>query len=215
MENNIFKKIDNIVKNFKNKLGRQKVGVFVSGGIDSSIIATLVFKHFKNPTLISLQTKHSKDKPFVELLGKFLKSKPEFCKVKKKEVEKIKPEIEKILKEKNIKPLKVHIPIATSFYFLCKKAKELKIKHIFTGQGPDVLFAGYHKYEKIPLNKLNEEIKKDLSLLEIDKRRDNAIAKIFEITLYNPYLEKEFVDLALKIPAGEKIKFIQGKRVEK
>ncbi len=215
MEEGILKKLNKIVKNFKAKLEEQKVGIFVSGGIDSSIIATLVFKNFKNATLISLETKYSKDKPYVELLSKFLKTKPVFYKAEKEEIEKAKPKIEKILKEKRIEPLKVHLPIATSFYFLCKKANELGIKHVFTGQGPDILFAGYHKYEKVPLDKLNKEIEKDLPLLEIDKRRDNATAKIFGIILYNPYLEKEFVNLALKIPAEEKIKFIQGKRVEK
>ncbi len=215
MEESILKNLNKIVKNFKAKLKEQKVGVFVSGGIDSSIIATLVFKNFKNVTLISLQTKYSKDKPYVELLRKFLKTKPVFYKLEKEEIEKAKPEIEKILKEKRIEPLKVHLPIATSFYFLCKKANDLGIKRALTGQGPDILFAGYHKYEKVPLDKLNEEIKKDLPLLEIDKSRDNAIAKIFGITLYNPYLEKEFVDLALKIPAEEKIRFLKGKRVEK
>ncbi len=207
--------LTHIISNHKTTLTDYPVAVFVSGGIDSSIIATLVFKNFKNVTLTSLETKYSKDKPYVELLGKFLKTKPAFYKAERDEIKKVKSEIEKILKENNIEPLKVHLPIAASFYFLCKKANELGIKHVFTGQGPDILFAGYHKYKKVPLDKLNKEIKKDLPLLEIDKRRDNAIAKIFGISLYNPYLEKEFIDLALKIPAEEKVKFIKGKRVEK
>lgn len=215
MDKRILEQLELIIKKFKEKLKLSPVAVFVSGGIDSSIIATLVFKHFKNADILSLETEFSKDKPYVELLGKFLNTKPHFVFVKKEDIKKIKPEIEKILKREKIEPLKVHLPIATSFYFLCQKANELGIKHVFTGQGPDILFAGYHKYIKVPLENLNKQIKKDLPLLEIDTKRDNVIANIFGVKLSNPYLEKEFIELALKIPPEEKIKFVKGNRVEK
>lgn len=213
--NKIINTLNKIISDHKQVLKNTPIGVFVSGGIDSSIIATLVSKNFKDITLISLITNHSKDKPYVESLAKFLKKPLVFAKADKEKINKIKPKIEKILKEEKIEPIKVHLPIATSFYFLCQKANELNIKHVFTGQGSDILFAGYHKYKNIPIEKLNEEIKKDLKLLEIDKKRDNALAKIFGIKLYNPYLENEFVELALKIPAEEKVKIVKENRVEK
>ena len=49
-------------------------------------------------------------------------------------------------------------------------------------------------------------IKKDLPLLEIDKRRDSAVAEYFDLKLINPFLEKDFIKLALQIPANYKIK---------
>ena len=45
-------------------------------------------------------------------------------------------------------------------------------------------------------------------LLEIDKKRDGIVAKNFGLTLYNPYLEKEFVDFCLTIP--QKFKLQKG-----
>jgi hypothetical protein len=55
--------------------------------------------------------------------------------------------------------------------------------------------AGYHKYKNISKNNINEEIKKDLPLLEIDKKRDSGVAKFFNIKLVNPYLEKDLLTL--------------------
>ncbi|MCS7093299.1 MAG: asparagine synthase C-terminal domain-containing protein [Patescibacteria group bacterium] len=96
-----------------------------------------------------------------------------------------------------------------------KKVKASGISYLFTGQGPDVLLAGYHMYQKIPLEFLNQEIASDLYLLEIDKKRDQAIADFFDITLINPYLEKEMIDFCLKLPPEFKINQIEGKNYEK
>ena len=90
MKESILKNLNKIVKNFRSTLGNQKIGVFASGGIDSSIIATLVFKNFKNATLISLETDYSKDKPYIELLSRFLKTKPVFLQTSESSLSKFK-----------------------------------------------------------------------------------------------------------------------------
>ena len=53
---------------------------------------------------------------------------------------------------------------------------------------------------------MENEIKKDLVLLETDKKRDGAMANHFGITLLNPYLEQDFVDFSLSVPSELKLK---------
>ena len=106
--------------------------------------------------------------------------------------------IKQLLKNEGVEINIMQVSLAAGYFTIFKKAQELGITHIFTGQGPDILLGGYHKYESV--TNINEEIKKDLPLLEIDKKRDGAMAKHFGITLINPYLENTFIDFALAIP---------------
>ena len=57
-----------------------------------------------------------------------------------------------------------------------------------------------------PYKVLESEIKKDLILLETDKKRDGAMASYFGLTLLNPYLEQDFVEFSLTMPAELKLK---------
>ncbi|GIW63133.1 MAG: hypothetical protein KatS3mg090_0959 [Patescibacteria group bacterium] len=197
----------NLLKNIiKKQIKTNKTqAVFVSAGVDSSIIAKLVCKLNNKAKLITLITDKSKDLPFIKILADHLDKKIEFINVTNKDIAKETPKLKKLLTESKINPLAVHLPIAVGFYFLCYKAKQLKIDQVFTGQGPDVLFAGYHRYQNLSLKLLNKQIKQDLNLLKIDQTRDNLIAKLFEIKLINPYLDSEFVEFSFKLSPEYKI----------
>lgn len=202
-------------KNYQKKFSSQKVGVFVSGGIDSSIIAYFTSKYFKKITLFTLNTKEAKDLPFVKLLNQKLKQKLIVINFDEEVILKIKKLVSESLKENGIETTPTQISLGCAFYLLCQKAKNEKIAIVFSGQGPDVLFAGYYRYKNFPLAKLNEKIKTDLFLLKKDKTRDESIANFLNIQLIHPYLEKEFVDFALKVPPELKIGKIKNEIYEK
>lgn len=209
--NNLFKKYQ------KNS---DSPGVLLSGGIDSSTITQLINKNFNDYTILSFGTDKSKDKIFVELFCKNINKNFEWLNIDSQNISDNKKIIIDLLKENNVETNTMQISLATGYFLIFKKAKELRINTIFTGQGPDILLAGYNKYKKISVDKINEDIKNDLPLLDIDGRRDNAMANHFGIKLINPYLEKEFVDLCLKIPAKYKLnnnveKYILRKFAEK
>lgn len=181
-------------------------GVLLSGGIDSSTITQLVNKYFKKNTILSFGTNKTKDKPFVELFCR--KNNQDFIwlEIDKENISANKKIVIELLNENNIDTNTMQISLATGYFLIFKKAHDLGIKTIFTGQGPDILLGGYNMYKKINVEDINAKIEKDLPLLEVDGNRDNAMANYFGIKLINPYLEKEFIELSLKIPGQYKIK---------
>ena len=193
--------LDKLFTDYAKEISKQKVGIIASGGIDSSIIAVYVKKYFHDFTLITLHTSKGVDLPFLHLLAKNLNKKPIIIKTNKEEVNKIKKEIEQLLNNAQIEVNKMQIALASAFYFLLREAKKRKITYIFTGQGPDVLLAGYFKYKNLTQQNLKSTIIKDIPLLKIDEKRDGAIAKKWGVKLINPYLEKEFINFALTIPS--------------
>ncbi|MBI4973843.1 hypothetical protein HZC27_04505 [Candidatus Roizmanbacteria bacterium] len=173
-------------------------GLLLSGGIDSSTIAYFVSSYFKKYTILSMGTNNTKDRVFIDIVSQHLKKSYTWVEITKEDVLQFNIIIEQMLRENNIDVSLMQRSLALGYFLIFKKAQELGVTHIFTGQGPDILLGGYHKYESV--TNINEEIKKDLPLLEIDKKRDGAMASHFGITLINPYLEKKFVDFALTIP---------------
>lgn len=206
---------DQIFSSYQNKIKNQKIAVLVSGGIDSSIIAFFCKKYFSKITLYALSTPKSSDKKYVQLIAQFLNQPYKEVVVNESEIKNSITTARSVLINNGLKIDQVHLPLAIAFYLMLKRIKDDEIKIVFTGQGPDILFAGYHLYQNIPLENLNEKIKNDLSLLEIDKKRDAAVANFFDLQLINPYLEKQFVDFALTVPPELKINFINNEKYEK
>lgn len=179
-------------------------GVLLSGGIDSSLVTYFVSRHFSDFHIISVGTKDSKDKKYIDILCRMMHKKPEWVPVGIEEIKEHFQVVRSLLIKGDIEPSLMQLSLAIGVFFCLKKAKDLGIKNVFSGQGPDVLFAGYHKYKGV--KNVNEQIKKDLSLLHIDKKRENAIAQYFQINIIYPYLEQEIIDLSLRIPSQYKIK---------
>jgi asparagine synthase (glutamine-hydrolysing) len=214
--NLIENELADVFSSYKEKIGDKKVGVLASGGIDSSVVACLLKKYFKeNMVLLSFGTKESKDLPYIRILSDFLNLPLNYFEIDSDILQHNLPKVKNILQENKIDINLMQISLASGYYFIFQKAKELNIKHVFTGQGPDIILGGYHKYKNIPDNLIDEEIIKDLCLLKTDKKRDGEVAQEFDIKLFNPYLEKEFINLCLKIPSKYKIKTVNKVSVEK
>ena len=220
MEKELIKRYVNLLHQFYQKyqkqIGEKEVGVMFSGGIDSSIITYFTASYFPKTLFFTLAADEKSDDVFyAKILAKKLDKKLEIIFYQKEDVSTIRKKVEEILIQNKIEVNLMQMALASAFFLVCQKAKEKNINYLFTGQGPDILLAGYHKYKNITKNKINEAIKKDLYLLEVDKKRDKGVAKYFQIKLINPYLEKDFVNFTLKIPEDFKINLIGGEVYEK
>lgn len=105
---------------------------------------------------------------------------------------------------------------AVPCYFTCKLAAE-HVTVVLTGEGADELFAGYHYMKHFPLDKVNVEGRRCLSSLHnINLQRADRMGMYFNLELRVPFLDKELIALAMKIPADLKIKEQEdGSKIEK
>ncbi len=173
-------------------------GVLLSGGIDSSVITYFISRNFSPYFIYSMGTKKTKDREFIEIMSSFLSQPYDWTEITKQSIQEVKHEVSTLLKKNGILPNLMQLSLGVGYFLIFQKASRQGIRYMFTGQGPDVLLGGYHKYKGVL--DLNSQINQDIILLEIDKKRDAAMASHFGITLINPYLEQTFVDFALSLP---------------
>lgn len=199
---------DSIVSNHFIRYAKtyETVGVLLSGGIDSTLITSYVLHHFPHARIFSMGTANTKDRQFVDLFTRQEKKGYEWVDLSDDNVKAALPEVRKLLKGVGVVDSTMQLSLGVGYYLIFKRAAELGVHAIVTGQGPDILFAGYHKYKSLSPTLINEEIKKDLSLLQTDIKRDSAMATQFGITLLNPYLENDFIEFSLTVPSEHKLK---------
>ena len=135
----------------KNLISDTKVGVFLSGGIDSSIIAIISKKLNKNisayTSFFSPNEKYSKfnlDYDYAKKLCDQLDIKLNKVKVNTDDLEQKKELISAL---KNLDEPISNLNFFNSF-LQSKKAKEDNCKVILTGDGADEIFGGYERYRK-------------------------------------------------------------------
>lgn len=159
------------------KRGDVPIGVFLSGGIDSSSLVVMLDKQgIKDINTFSMGFENGLDETYLsELVAKKYNTNHRKFIMNDKEAKENLIELIQYLDE----PLSDNSLIPT--YFLSKKAKENGVKVVLNGAGGDELFGGYFRYlssnkEKI-LRKLPSFIRKSISLIY---KNDEVYKKLIE-----------------------------------
>ena len=107
------------------------------------------------------------------------------------------------------------IRASTPMYLLARAIKSLGIKMVLSGEGADELFGGYLYFHKAPTPKdFHEETVRKLDKLhQYDCLRANKSLAAWGIEGRVPFLDKEFMDVAMRINPSDKI--ITSDRMEK
>lgn len=176
-------------------------GILFSGGVDSAAIAVICRALGKKFRCYTVGLKGSKDMAAAEAAAKMLR-----LKLIKKELSI--SEIEPLLKRAaRIIPLKnvVTIEVAAVELAAIKLAKEHHDKILFTGLGAEEIFAGYYRHMRV--KDVNKECWSGLKTTwKRDFLRDCTIAASQKITFLTPFLDKELIIAAMRIPSKWKIK---------
>ncbi|WP_439152021.1 asparagine synthase B [Winogradskyella sp.] len=107
------------------------------------------------------------------------------------------------------------IRASTPMYLMARVIKSMGIKMVLSGEGADELFGGYLYFHKAPsAQEFHEETVRKLSKLHMyDCLRANKSLAAWGIEGRVPFLDKEFMDVAMRINPQDKM--INGERMEK
>ncbi len=107
------------------------------------------------------------------------------------------------------------IRASTPMYLMARVIKSMGIKMVLSGEGADELFGGYLYFHKAPNSEEfhDETVRKLKKLHMYDCLRANKSLASWGIEGRVPFLDKEFMDVAMRINPQDKM--INGERMEK
>ncbi len=107
------------------------------------------------------------------------------------------------------------IRASTPMYLMSRKIKAMGIKMVLSGEGADELFGGYLYFHKAPnAQEFHEELCRKVSKLHMfDCLRANKSMAAWGIEARVPFLDKEFVDIAMR--TNPEAKECKDGRIEK
>ncbi len=189
------------------------IGAFLSGGLDSSIIAALVRPHVDKLHTFSVGIEGSRDLVAARTVARHLDTVHHEYLLKPEEIAACLPEILFHLESFDQDLVRSAIPC----YFTARLASQ-EVKVILTGEGADELFAGYRYYRdyKDP-SLLHGELRRSVqSMHNINLQRVDRLTMAHSIEGRVPFLDVEMIELAQTIAPELKLKRNGGpRRVEK
>lgn len=200
-------------------------GVLLSGGLDSSIIAAITAK-FARQRIESGDTQEAWY-PRLHSFAVGLEGSPDLAAAQKAAdyIGSVHHEIKYTVQEglDAIKDVIYHLETydvttvraSTPMYLLARVIKSMGIKMVLSGEGSDELFGGYLYFHKAPsAQAFHEETVRKLGKLHLyDCLRANKSLMAWGIEGRVPFLDKEFMDIAMTI--NPKDKMTTPERMEK
>jgi len=193
----------NIVEAVKKRVDTDlPIGVFLSGGVDSSLVMEIATRFHPNVTAIILGNIGSSD---YEYALKLCKERGYKYQVVSPEID-YKQELDEVLYYlETYEPLVIRQGFAN--WICSREAQKLGINIILVGEGADELFAGYNEFSALSVNTIN----KGCRLLTENlggghlKRIDRGAMR-FTIEVRSPFLDTKLIQTAFKIKGEYKIK---------
>ena len=200
-------------------------GVLLSGGLDSSVISAIAEKY--SEMRIEDDSKTKAYWPRLHSFAVGLKGAPDLAKAKlvADHIGTVHHEINYTIQE-GLDAIRdviyfietydvTTVRASTPMYLLARVIKSMGIKMVLSGEGADEIFGGYLYFHKAPTAKdFHEETVRKLSKLHLyDCLRANKSLSAWGVEGRVPFLDKEFLDVAMRTnPAA---KMCPGKTVEK
>ena len=201
-------------------------GVLLSGGLDSSLVSAIAKK-------FASQRVESGDKlgawwPQLHSFAVGLKGAPDLLAAKKvaDHIGTVHHEINFTVQEglDAVRDVIYHIETydvttvraSTPMYLLARVIKSMGIKMVLSGEGADEIFGGYLYFHKAPnAEELHKETVRKLSKLHMyDCLRANKSLSAWGVEGRVPFLDKEFMDVAMRLNPKDKLSGTVG-RIEK
>ncbi len=200
-------------------------GVLLSGGLDSSVTSAIAKKYSQRR--IEADDKEQAWWPQLHSFSVGLEGSPDLAAARKvaDHIGTVHHEIKFTIQEgldaikDVIYQLETYdittIRASTPMYLMARVIKSMGIKMVLSGEGADELFGGYLYFHKAPnAREFHEETVRKLSKLHMyDCLRANKSLAAWGIEGRVPFLDKEFMDVAMRINPEDKM--IKDGRIEK
>jgi asparagine synthase (glutamine-hydrolysing) len=200
-------------------------GVLLSGGLDSSIIAALAARH------AAMRVEDHEEKPaWWPRLHSFaigLEGSPDLAAAQRAAdhigtvhhgftftIQEGLDALEEVIYHLETYDVTT-IRAATPMFLMARKIRAMGIKMVLSGEGADEIFGGYLYFHKAPdAQAFHEETVRKLSRLHsYDCLRANKAMAAWGVEARVPFLDKEFLDVAMRIDPADKM--ITAGRIEK
>ena len=200
-------------------------GVLLSGGLDSSVISAIAEKYSEMRIEDNSQTKAYW--PRLHSFAEGLKGAPDLAKAKlvANHIGTVHHEINYTIQE-GLDAIRdviyfietydvTTVRASTPMYLLARVIKSMGIKMVLSGEGADEIFGGYLYFHKAPsAQDFHEETVRKLSKLHLyDCLRANKSLSAWGVEGRVPFLDKEFLDVAMR--TNPSAKMCPGKEIEK
>lgn len=194
------------------RLPKKKCGLLFSGGIDSTYLAHYFKQHYHSVTcytaVLDSDTIPPSDLIAAQKIAKQLKLKLKIKKVRITQIPQYLKKIVPLIEDSSV----TKVGVALTFYLACEMAKKDGCKVIFSGLGSEEIFAGYERHKQS--TNINLECVSGLiKLYERDLYRDDVLTMDNHLELRLPFLDKDLITYALKIPTKYKINQEQTKLI--
>ncbi len=200
---------DDVVKTAVRKriVGRDRVGIIFSGGIDSFLIAYLVQQMGVPFTCYTAgRGSEAPDLQWAIDLAERFNFPLRHRILRKKDIRALLPDIIRDIEDHSLNQVEVAVPI----YASVRMAQEVGERVLLTGQGADELFGGYSWYPAVAaeegMSAFEERSFEDAFLLYKEcLEREDKITMAHSIELRVPFLDPKVIELAFRIAPSLKI----------
>jgi asparagine synthase (glutamine-hydrolysing) len=185
------------------------VGVILSGGLDSSLVLSHVREMHPDCVALTIGAPGSDDLYYAERLTRELGVPHEVIHVRPGDVKA--DDVREAIRMAELTEYGDIINAVVSVP-LFARARKLGIKVVLTGDGSDELFGGYSMYERIgPESSRRLFLHKIRNLHRTELQRVDRVSMGQGVEARVPFLDLSLVELAMRVPAGLKIRDGQEK----
>ncbi|AWX32255.1 asparagine synthetase B [Methanosphaera sp. BMS] len=176
-----------------------KLALLFSAGVDSTLIAVILKELDVDFTAYTIGTANSQDLEFAKKVACDIDIPLKYNIITKEDVEYYFEPTLNSIEDNNL--MKLGVGMAIKMASNLASMDECKV--ILSGQGADELFAGYNRYK----NKINtpqqllDELSSDLNnMYLVNLERDDKVVMSNSMELRVPFLDKDVVDVACRVP---------------
>ncbi|MBL7124898.1 MAG: asparagine synthetase B [Dehalococcoidales bacterium] len=192
-----------------------RVGVLVSGGVDSCLIAKLVNELVADREVeVIAYTAGLANAPDIDYAESFVHDLGLRHRVRKLSIDEVEAYISKVVRAIEERDF-IQIEAGIGVYAAVEMASQDGIKIIFSGQGPDELWGGYSWYPEVIKEEgyqgFQQRMWSDLERGDIETLdRENKIAMAHGVEMVFPYLDMEVIKVAMSTSPRLKVSSKNG-----